>query len=589
MRKKTLQLAIAIMTLAALLLSACSNGNSNNPQPSAGGNNGDPQTTDSGNTTEPEELVTLRVLVLETGTKWNNHQDSVVAKAIAEKIGVKIEYVEADENKFNVLLAGGDLPDIVRADGNKYQKQLIEGDLIIPMDDMLAEHGKDITANVATVVDFSRKNWSNNTGKLYFLPPQVQPKPGESVKPITIGPTIRWDWYKEIGTPEMNTMDDMLDVAEQVVAKHPTTEDGKKVYGFSMWQDWGLWPYQIPPVTFNALTGPTSDLTQTQVGGHDFISTLTDDSSNFWLAMDFYNKAHRRGLLDPDSLTMKHNDYMAKATAGQIVIGPATWAMGDFNAQNAANGKGYIVVPGGKLAWYGGVQPLGWGDKTYSISKSSKHPEKAMQFLNFIYSYEGARTMYNGVEGENWTMNNGVPTLTEETLQAKSAGGAAYEATGLGLDLNIIGLGGDVVNPNDGQPVDLFSAPEALVKAATPLEKDFAAHYGEEYSGAVFKKLVDEGKLITWTSWMDGMSDDEILKNNTVPGVTLTEEWKKTEGLLIELATREAAKIVLSKTEAEYEANKAAAIKAFQEGGADDFTAFYNSEVDRLRKEHGLE
>ena len=590
MRKKAAKTLAVPMMAAALMLSACtnngavSNEGAGNPEPSATNQSG--EQGESGGSAE--ELVTLRVLIMETGSKWNKYPDSAVAKDIAEKIGVKIEYVEADENKFNVLLAGGDLPDIVRADVNKFEKQLIEGELIIPMDDLLAEYGKDITANIGTVVDYSRKNWSNDTGKLYFLPPQVQPKPGTAIAPITIGPTIRWDWYKEIGAPELNTMDDLLNAVEQIVKNHPTTEDGKPVYGVSMWQDWGLWPYTIPPITFTELTGVTSDITATTVGGSEFISTLTDDTSNFWVAMDFYNKAHRRGLLDPDSLTMKNNDYMAKATAGQIVVGPATWAMGDFNAQHPEGDKGYIVVPAGKLAWTGGVNPLGWQDKTYAISKSSKHPEKAMQFLNYIYSYEGARTMYNGVEGTHWNMVNGKPTLTQETLALKSKGGTEFEASALSLDRNLIGLGNAVVNPNDNQPVDLFTSEEALAKAATPLEKDFAAHYGAEYSGQVFKKLIDEGKLNTWTTWMNGMSDDEILKRNTVPGVTLTEEHKKTEAALKELAARQAAKIILSKDDAEFQKNKQEAIEAFKKGGAEEFTKFYNEETAKLRAAHGL-
>jgi len=594
MRKKAWKFSVVAMMIAALLLSACSNANnagnsgnngnagSNNAGTSNAGSNGE------GGDTAAQETVTLEVLVMETGTKWNNYPDSAVAQAIAEKVGVKIKYVEADENKFNVLLAGGDLPDIIRVDGNKYQKQLIEGELIVPMDDMLGEHGQDITANVGTVVEYSKQNWSNGTGNLYFLPPQVQPKPGETVQPLTIGPTIRWDWYKEIGAPEMKTMDDMLDVAEQIVAKHPTTEEGKPVYGFSMWQDWGLWAYQIPPLIFTTLSGSGSELTQAKVGSSEFISTLTDENSNYWTALEFYYKANQRGLLDPDSLTMKNNDYMTKATAGQIVIGPATWAMGDYNAQHTNDGKGYIVVPAGELAWYGQVSPLGWSDKGYAITKSSEHPEKAMEFLNYIFSYEGARTMYSGVEGEHWNMVDGKPILTDETLALKSSGGIPFESTGLSLDRNIIGLGGDVPNPDDGQPVNLFGTDEALAKAATPLEKDFAAHYGATNSGEVFKKRVEAGELINFTTWMDGMSDEEILKRNTVPAVTVPEDRKKTEGLLIEQAAREAAKVVLSKNDEAFEKNKAAAIEVFRAGGADEFTEFWNTEVKRLRAEHGL-
>ncbi|OWR30880.1 hypothetical protein CDO73_09850 [Saccharibacillus sp. O23] len=584
MRKKAgFRLALPALLMMSMLVSACSGGTS--------GTSGTAATTGENGTTAEggsDQLTTLRVLVMEPGTTWNSHQDSDVMKEIAKKVGVKIEYVEADENKFNVLLAGGDLPDIVRADPIKYQKQLIEGGLIVPMDDMLADKGKDISANIPTVVDYSKKNWSNGTDKLYFLPPQVQPKPGKSVQPITIGPTIRWDWYKEIGAPEINTMDDLLSAVEQIVAKHPKTDDGKPVYGVSMWQDWGIWPYLIPPITFTEVTGATSDLTAAKVGTSDFISVLTDESSNFWTAMDFYNKAYRKGLLDPDSLTMKNNDYMAKATSGQIVVGPATWAMGDFNAQHTEDGKGYIVVPAGKLAWTGQVNPIGWSDKSYSISKSSKNPEKAMEFLNYIYSYEGARTMYNGIEGQHWKMENGVPKLTAETLALKAKGGADYEASGLSLDRNIIGLGGDFVNPNDKQPIDLFTSEEALEKAATVLEKDFAQHYGAKYSGQVFQKMIDEGKLDTYTTWMNGLSDEEILKSTTVPGVVLPEDRKKQEASLKELAAREAAKIILSKDDASFDKAKQAALDSFKKAGADDFTEFYNGEVQRLRSEHGL-
>ena len=246
------------------------------------------------------------------------------------------------------------------------------------------------------------------------------------------------------------------------------------------------------------------------------------------------------------------------------MVGPATWAMGDFNAQHSSEGKGYLVVPAGKIAWTGAVNPLGWQDKAYSISKTSKNPEKAMEFLNYIYSYEGARTMYNGVEGKHWKTVDGKPTLTDETLSLKAAGGAPYEATGLSLDRNIIGLGGNMINPNDKMPVDLFTSEEALSKAATPLEKDFAEYYGASYSGEVFKQFIDEGKLNTFTTWMNGMSDEEIVQRNTVPGVTLDDKLKKQESELKELAAREAAKIILSKDDQAFEANKQAALAAFK-------------------------
>lgn len=540
-------------------------------------------------TKDANGIVTLRVLVNETGTNWNTYPDSEIAKELADKIGVKIEYVEADANKMNVLLAGGDLPDIVRADPNQYGKQLIDGNLIIPMDDMMDKYGKDIEQTIPTVVDYSRANWSEGQNKLYFLPPQIQADPSPVYPNVTIGPTMRWDYYKEVGTPAINSTDDLLNVLQQISAKHPTTDEGKKIYGVSMWQDWGLWPYIIP---FTWITQQTasggSDLMAKPLGENRLLNVLTDDTSNYWVAMDFYNKAYRMGLLDPDALTMKNNDYMAKATAGQFILGPATWAMGDFNAKYAKDNKGYMVLPIGKQAWSGGVRPVGWSDKSYAISKSSKYPEKAMEFLNYIHSYEGARTLYSGIKGKDWTVENGKPQLNKDTIAAKVNGGDAWERTGIALDQNLIGLGGSVIDPSNDTPVNLFSTEEAMAASSTTLEKDFSKHYGATYPGEVFSKLVQEGKLNDENTPLKSLSQDEIVKQNTVVLPVLTDDLLKLETQLKELAARTAATMILSKTEEDFAANKQKAIDSFKQAGADKLTEYITTEYAKALQNAGV-
>lgn len=578
MKKRGLSTAIALLLILSMLLSACG---SSNPS----GNSPANKETDSKDTAE--EVVTLRLLVIESGTKWNTYPDSAVAEAIAQQIGVKIEYVEADESKFNVLLAGGDLPDIVRAEPAKYGKQLIEGDLIIPMDDMLEQYGQDIKQNVPDFLNYSRENWSEGRNQLFFLAPQIQSEPSVNYPALTIGPTIRWDYYKEIGAPEINNPDDLLNVLDQIVQKHPQTEDGKSIYGVSMWQDWGLWPYIFPFAWYTTQTTNNSDLLARALDETQYRNILTDEQSTYWVAMDFYNKAYRRGLLDPDALTMKHNDYLAKATAGQIVLGPATWAMGDFNSKYAKDGKGYIVLPVGKRAWSGGVNPLGWSGKSYSISKSSKHPEKAMQFLNYIYSYEGARTMYNGTEGVHWDLVDGKPQIKDEVFELKNAGGTEWEKTGISIDLNLIGLGGGVTDPKSGSPLDLFTTSEALARGITKLEKDFSEYYGGMHPGDVLGKLVAEGKLMDSNTVQKDLTPEQIIKEGLVGLPTLPEDLVKVEGQLKEMAARYAAKLILSKTDEEFERNKKEAQEAFIKGGVDKVTEFYTSDYAKRREAVG--
>ena len=65
-----------------------------------------------------------------------------VGKEIQKLFNITVQNVTADKEKIKVLLAGGDLPDIVQLTPDLF-KQVIEGDNIIPMDDLLAKNGQE--------------------------------------------------------------------------------------------------------------------------------------------------------------------------------------------------------------------------------------------------------------------------------------------------------------------------------------------------------------------------------------------------------------------------------------------------------------
>lgn len=560
------------MCCLLLLLSACTSNAIVSPR-----EEGQANLVGEAGSMEREEIVTLQVLIIEQGVKWNENHDHAVAKHIAEKLGVKLEFIASDEESFSRMIAGGDLPDIVRAEPVKYGKQLIEGGLIIPMDPMLDTYGKDIMDNIPTVVEHSRAQWSAGHNQLYFLPPQVQMEASPEYPPLTIGPTIRWDYYREIGAPEFHTPDELLDVLQKIVDKHPETPEGLPMLGVSMWQDWGLWPYVIPFAWYTMQSYGNSELMVRTLGEPHYQNILTEEDSTYWVAMDFYNKAKRRGLLDPDSLTMKQRDYLSKASAGQLVIGPAIWAMGDFNSLHAKEGKGYIVLPTGKRAWSGGATPLGWSGKSYAITKSSKHPEKAMQLLNFLYSYEGVRTLYSGIEGVHWDVIEGKPRIKEETFALKHAGGADWDATGIAMDMNLIGLGGSVLDPVTRTPLNLFETPEALVQGASELEKDFSRYYGGSHPGDVLRQYIEQGKLVdSNTVWEQTEADSspETKPSSGAPD-EIPAPMLKIEAELKELASRYAIKLILAETDEAFVHLKQEALQAFVAAGANEFTAFY--------------
>ncbi|MFD2117981.1 extracellular solute-binding protein [Paenibacillus yanchengensis] len=453
---------------------------------------------------------------------------------------------------------------------------MIEGGLVIPLDDLLKTNGPDIANNISSTLDFSRKNWSQGQNKLYFLPAEVQAKPVSYYPDIGMGALIRWEFYKEIGAPEISSPDDLLNVLKQIVDKHSTTEDGKKIYGVSFWSDWGLWQYVFPMFWYKGERTDNSDFMVKQVGAKQYTNMLTDTNSTYWEALKYYYKAKQMGLLDPDALTMKSDDYSAKMTAGQYVSGIVTWAVGEFNNNNAKDGKGFVTIPNTEgFSFSGGVSPAGWVDKTYAITKSSKHPEKAMELLNYLYSYDGARTMHSGVEDVHWMMKDGKPQLTDEAIKLKSEGGDELYKTGIGLDANFIGLGEMVTHPGDGMQLNLFNTPEVYQKGMTALHKDFSDYYKVPYPGKIWEDRLEAGQLTDANTVLKGMTNEEILAENTIALPIVPDDMKKIEARLKDLGAKYAANVILSKNDAEFEENKNKAIVAFKDAGADQYTDWY--------------
>ena len=520
-----------------------------------------------------KDPVKLRMLVIGASEIPQN----LVTDEIAKQTGVTFEYVGSDENKFKVLLAGGDLPDIVKVDATKYAKQMIEGSLIIPLDDLLKTNGQDILKNAPTTLDVARKSWSEGTDKVYFMSPQValEPDPTSTAFKNTIGPALRWDYYKEIGAPKISNIDDLLKALSAMVEKHPTTPEGKKVYGVSNFNDWGLWGYKMP-VFFQVGEGlrEIGAFMQCKPDNTILENVLTNDKSSFWTSVEFYYKAKKAGILDPDCFTMKLDDFQAKATAGQLLFGPADWLMGDFNLNNAKDGKGFMVIPTDGYVFEGGLSPQGWVGKEFCISKSCKTPDRAMDLINYFYSFDGARTLYSGVKGIHWDIVDGKPKIFDSTVKLQSEGGENWKKTGIQFDPNLIGLGDSTKNPADGLLVNLFLTPEVFSKANSPLDQDFNKFYGIEYPMEIFNKKINDKSLISASY----TTDIAVLTANAlIPAsvVQAPDDIKKIEAKLTDLATKYSAKIVLSKSDAEYATNKTNALADFKAAGVDTYTNWY--------------
>ena len=549
--------------MAVSMLAGCGSGSAGTDAAASG----DAGAAGSGTAAAEEsgDVVTLNLLATKISSNVTDYPDTHVIQAMADKIGVKLNIIEADTDKYNVMLASGDGFDLILSPTTNF-KQLIEGNVVVPMDDYLAEYGKDITANVPDTVEFSKGAWSNGTGKLYFLPMQV----GVDSNGVQqqMGLLARWDYYKEMGYPEINNIDEWLNMLAEMQKAHPTTDDGLPVYGVSMFTDWNVWCYKYPlacVLGYNELSGSASGMYKPSTMEYE---NLFAPDGLYWQSIAYYYKANQLGILDPDAFITKYDDFMAKGTNGQLLTGPAFWAMGDFNATHADEAVGFMEIPTTWANQWGNTNyKAGWVDKCFGISSKTKYPEKCMEFINYGFSYDGARQLYSGVEGVDYTVEDGVPTLTQESKDLYVNGGDAWKESGLGFDCNIVGLQQYTVDPEDGKTLNLFYDPSIYPETLNAVQKDFCDYYQVSYPQEIFDKYREE----------NGTFDQSNTDSFTIALIpSAPDEITRIEASLQETAISSASKLVLAADDAEFEKIKQETMAEFDSIGLQDVVTWYS-------------
>ena len=80
----------------------------------------------------------------------------------------------------------------------------------------------------------------NPDGKIYGLPTfEADTSPTTFSEEIPYSsPIMPWDYYKGVGAPKLNNLDDLLNVLKQMHEKYPKTPDGKPIVPITLWKDW---------------------------------------------------------------------------------------------------------------------------------------------------------------------------------------------------------------------------------------------------------------------------------------------------------------------------------------------------------------
>ncbi len=440
-----------------------------------------------------KDPVTLKVYSEQSfpGQFTSGPQTDEVSMEIVRVTGVTLDWdMSPTPDKSKILLASGDLPDIYIANSTNFLDSMVKSQYVVDLKALVASNGPDIAQIAPKAIAFSQDKLSNGTGGLYFLPGRVSGKEGYN-SPV-IGLFMRWDYFKEIGSPVIKSNDDVIKAVAAIYKNHPKTEDGQTVFGFSPWQDWGVWHTSV---LHDNLFGQGGWGSAGSVGytnnnnNFKFIDRINDDASSYWIDGDLYSKAYRQGLLDPDSFTQKYDGASAKMNAGRVVCQVAQWLADPVSAELQKKGladAGYVSIP-----FEGGVfsgsnyNPIGLASY-WSVSANCKTPDRAVDVINYFFSEEGSRTMLSGIKGKHWNVENGKASLTKEGLAAKDAADR-LTTSGIHKFQNLTGLD-QMTKDSNGQFVDLALEPDVQSATLSPVKKDWLAHYGADSENNLWVK-----------------------------------------------------------------------------------------------------
>jgi putative aldouronate transport system substrate-binding protein len=409
--KKALALFLVCPFVLSIALTGCQRGTDNAETSSA---------SQGGSAIDHSKPLTITVF--DNAANFQGEQPGWYGKLIKDKFNITLNILApqiAGDQLYKTRTAAGDLGDLLIID-NSQLEELIPSGMIMDLTDKLKN-----TKYLSQYVDKHFKPFNagfdkvNPEGRIYAMPTfeaDTSPSTFSEDTPYS-SPILPWDYYKGVGAPKLNNLDDLLNVLKQMQQKYPKTPDGKPIVPITLWKDWdnnggmenvrwlGNWyGYEQP-----------DGLTTIQLNAKGDIVPLIDDNSMYKKILQFFFKANQMGLVDPDSASQDWNKVAEKLTNKQVLLLWYTWQRGFYNTiERGKNGDGNVPVPIGDThliqtsdAYYG-------NGRVFAIGSKAKDPDRIIEFLDWYVSPEGLRYYTNGFEGFNYVKtSDGKFKLTE--------------------------------------------------------------------------------------------------------------------------------------------------------------------------------
>ena len=358
---------------------------------------------------EEQELLTIDVY--DDAANYNGLQTGWFAQVIKERFNIELNII-ASQVVGNTVYAtrseAGNLGDIILVDKAKFP-EIVEAGLARDISDKLPECEN--IMKFKTQIDVYNKGLTGEDGKYYGIPTEMTDTSPVSLTDDVIysTPKVRWDLYKEVGSPKLENLDDFLAMLQKIHEIHPTNEDGDPAYPFTLWADWDGNDNMIGIANVVQLTTWYGEKLKgsAMLKPDNTFAKLYERDGAYYTITKMLNKANQMGLVDPDSGTQPWDTVASKLSSGRADVMWYSWQDGFWNSVDRLNaGTGFIFIPIADQTYYADADRYFGSDRMFGIGSGvdGEKYERIMAFLDWYASPEGVTFQHDGIEGLNYTV-----------------------------------------------------------------------------------------------------------------------------------------------------------------------------------------
>lgn len=535
------KLLILVVTALMITLAACSNDGGNNTV--ANQPNTDVATNDKAS---DKPLYTIKVLVTDSNNKLEGirYSDELkIGQIIKDKFNINFELIKTDtgahQEKLNLMLAAGDYPEILWITDNDLVNKYQDAGALMPLDDYL-DQSPEFVNRFQKYFDAWRAGEDNKIYKWEGRTPSgyLNYAPGNDI-------AVRTDLLEQQGWPKLLSTDDYVNFLKKALELNPQTNGNPSIGMVSAWAGDRL-PGIIPQIMFEKGGRYWVWIQRGTVFNHD-TNTFEDFGTNEYVleGYQFMNELYREGILSKEAFTDGDNQVQEKMNSGQ--------ALSVFYMVYFADAANQILRENGNAHMQYITLPLRSNKQiernekrilpefhsnpflSVAITKNAQDPARIMELINWISSYEGQTLLQSGIEGEHYTIVDGIKEPTQKFKDIFK--GNVKDDFGFDVFEKVFPIF-EKEAEEDGQMFSMISEPrvrdefklsERQIEAYNKLGYDYSAQY-----------------------WVEtGRPETAEFTNQVV--IDTTSEFGVIEEQLLDLRRKTAPKLVYANSEEEFE------------------------------------